>query len=110
MILPFFFPLWLICGTAGLEKPKNLAREVLRLIQDRLSDAEFGKNLANLSNQFASSANHRFEFQKRTQLFVRTHNETAFRRRDARQQSRSFVLGNQRLRRNPSSNRVFRDC
>jgi hypothetical protein len=29
----------------------------LRLIQDRLSDAEFGKNLAKLSNQFAASAN-----------------------------------------------------
>jgi hypothetical protein len=56
MILPFLSPLWLICGTAGLKEAKNLAGEVLRLIQDRLSDAEFGKNLANLSNQFAASA------------------------------------------------------
>jgi len=29
----------------------------IRLIQDRLSDAEFGKNRANLSNQFAAGAN-----------------------------------------------------
>jgi len=34
---------------AGLEKAKNLAGKILRLIQDRLSDAEFGKNLASLS-------------------------------------------------------------
>ena len=47
-----------------------------RLIQDRLGDAEFGKNLANLSNQFAASVNHRFEFQKSRQLFVGTYNET----------------------------------
>ena len=40
------------------------------------SDAEFGKNLANLSNQFAASANRRFKFHKRSQLFIRTHNET----------------------------------
>jgi hypothetical protein len=46
------------------------------LIQTRLSDAEFGKNVANLSNQFAASANRRFQFQKGGQLFIRTHNET----------------------------------
>jgi hypothetical protein len=32
--------------------------------------------------------------------------QNAFRRRDASQQSRLFVPENQRLRRNPSSNRV----
>jgi hypothetical protein len=47
----------------------------LRLIQDQLSDADFGKNLANPSNQFAATANHRFEFQKRSELFIRAHNE-----------------------------------
>jgi hypothetical protein len=46
------------------------------LIQDRLSDAEFGKNLASLSNQFAASPNHRFKFHKRGQLLIRTHNVT----------------------------------
>jgi hypothetical protein len=62
---------------AGPEETKNPAgKEVLRLIQGPFSDAEFGKNLANLSNQFAASANRRFEFQKRAQLFICTHNET----------------------------------
>jgi hypothetical protein len=48
----------------------------LRLIQIRFSDAEFGKNAANLSNQFAASSNRRFQFHKRSQLLLRTHNET----------------------------------
>jgi hypothetical protein len=34
------------------------------------------KNLASGSNQFAASANRRFEFQKRRQLFIGMHNET----------------------------------
>jgi hypothetical protein len=29
-----------------------------------------------LSRQFAAGANHRFEFDKRGQLFIRAHNET----------------------------------
>jgi hypothetical protein len=39
-------------------------------------NAEFGKNLANLSNQFAASSNDKFQFHKRSQLFIRAHNET----------------------------------
>jgi hypothetical protein len=35
---------------AGQEETKNLAGKVLRLIQDQLSDAEFGKNLAGASS------------------------------------------------------------
>jgi hypothetical protein len=42
---------------------------------DPFNDGEFGRNLANLSNQFAASANRPFQFQKRSQLFVRTHNK-----------------------------------
>jgi hypothetical protein len=41
-----------------------------------LSDAEFEKNVPNLSSQFAASANRQFKFQKRRQLFFRVHNET----------------------------------
>ena len=63
-IFAFCFPAAFNSAIAGLEEAKNLAGKVLRLIQDRLSAAEFGKNLANLSNQFAASANHRFQFQK----------------------------------------------
>jgi hypothetical protein len=32
--------------------------------------------LASLSRQFAVTPNHRFEFHKRRQLFIRVHNET----------------------------------
>jgi hypothetical protein len=43
---------------------------------DPPDDAESGKNLANLSNQFAASANDRFHFEKFSQLFIRKRNET----------------------------------
>jgi hypothetical protein len=38
--------------------------------------AEFGKKLACLSSKLAASADRRLEFQKRSQLFIRSHNET----------------------------------
>jgi len=48
----------LILEVRDLEEVKNLAgKTALRLIQDRLSNAEFGQNRANLSNQFAADAN-----------------------------------------------------
>jgi hypothetical protein len=65
----------------------------LRLIQIRFSDAEFCKNVANLSNQFAANANRRFEFHKRSQLFHPRAQGSAFCRRDVRQQSRLFARG-----------------
>jgi hypothetical protein len=34
------------------------------------------KNLANLSNQFAINPHRRFQFNERSELFIRTHNET----------------------------------
>jgi hypothetical protein len=46
------------------------------LIQIRFRDAEFGKHLANLSNQLAGSAGRWFKFHKRSQQFIRVHNET----------------------------------
>jgi hypothetical protein len=36
----------------------------------------FAKNLANLASQFGARANRRFEFHKRSQQFIGTHNET----------------------------------
>ncbi len=39
------------------------------------------------------AADRRFKFTKRRQLLIRTHNEDASHRHDARQQSRSFALG-----------------
>ena len=37
---------------------------------------EFWKNLANVSRQFTASADRRFQFHKRAQLFLRTYNVT----------------------------------
>jgi hypothetical protein len=36
---------------------------------------EFRKNLASLSRLFAARANSRFQFRKRSQLFIRPHSE-----------------------------------
>ena len=41
-----------------------------------LATPSLAKNLASLSNQFATSADRSFESQKRGQLFIRVHNET----------------------------------
>ena len=73
--ISFLFPRRVDSAIAGLEEAKNLAGKVLRLIQDRLSDAECGKNLVRLSKQSAASVNRRFEFQKSRQQFLRTHKE-----------------------------------
>jgi hypothetical protein len=62
-----------VCRSGRGEEPRGA--NVPCLIQIRLSDAEFGKNVANLSNQFAVTANRRFQFHKRSQLFIGTHNE-----------------------------------
>jgi hypothetical protein len=66
----------LIVVIAGPEQTQNLAgKKVLRLIQIRFSDGEVGKNHANLSRQFAGNANRQFQFEKRSRLFIGTHNE-----------------------------------
>ena len=70
------FPRCVVLRSAGPEEAKNPAGKSPPPDSDPFSDAEFGKNLANLSNQFAASANRRFKFQKRRQLFIRVHNET----------------------------------
>ena len=75
-IISFLFPRRVDSAIAGLEEAKNLAGKVLRLIQDRLSDAEFGENAANLSNEFGASANRRFKFYECIQNLIRTHDET----------------------------------
>jgi hypothetical protein len=53
--------------------------------------ARFIRSARSASSTIAASANRRFEFEKRSQLFIRTHNETLFRCRDARLQSRLFA-------------------
>jgi hypothetical protein len=61
---------------AGPEDAKNLAGKRPPPDSNPFSDAEFGKNLANLSNQFAASANRRFQIDKRRQCLIRGHNIT----------------------------------
>jgi hypothetical protein len=82
----------------------------LRLIQDQLSDADFGKNLANPSNQFTAPANHRFEFEKRRQLFIRAHNETLSVATMCVNNPDPFARENQSLTRSPRSISVYSDC
>jgi hypothetical protein len=43
-----------------------------------------------------AGANRPFQFDERSQLFIRPHDESAFRRRDARRQSRLFARWNPR--------------
>ena len=45
-------------------------------MSDPFNDAESGENHTSLSRQFAVSTNRRLEFHKRSQLFIRAHNET----------------------------------
>jgi hypothetical protein len=49
---------------------------MLRALAPVPDGVEFRKKPANLSRRFAARANRRFEVQKRSQLFIRTHNET----------------------------------
>jgi hypothetical protein len=70
-----FFPALLILLVARLEEAKNPAGESPPPDSDPFSDVEFGKKSRRLSSKLAASANRRLEFQKRSQLFIRTHNE-----------------------------------
>ena len=76
MDISSLFPRRVNSAIAGLEEAKNLAGESPPADSDPLSDAESGENYANLSNQFAASANHGFEFEKRSQQFIRANDET----------------------------------
>src|SRR5438067_3323824 len=103
------FSRWVDHATAGLKRGKKTPREGFLCPtpdSDSFSDAQFGKNLGALSRQFPAIPNRRFEFHKRSQLFIRTHNETLDRRHDARQQSRSFAPQNQGLIHSPNSSQL----
>jgi hypothetical protein len=71
-----FFPAALSQLVAGPEGAKNLAGKCPPPDSDPFNGVDSEENYASLSKQFAASADHRFEFQKRSQLFVSTHNET----------------------------------
>jgi hypothetical protein len=70
-----FAPGGLTLRSAGLKKGKKAPGEKLLALPRFPDHAECGKNLANLSNQFAVSPNHRVEFHEHGQLFVGIHNE-----------------------------------
>src|SRR5262249_43163179 len=57
------------------EEAKNLAGKVLRLIQDPLATGSFPKILATCQNNSPRALNSRFKFDKRSQLFIRSHDE-----------------------------------
>ena len=69
---PFFD--WLILRLVGLKEGRSCRGGALSRIQI-LVFTDSAKNLANLSNQFAVSAPGRFNFEKRSQLFIGLHNE-----------------------------------
>src|SRR5438874_12938904 len=62
MVLLSFFPATLIRYFGVWEEAQNLAGQTFSAwFQTRLIDAEFGKNVANLSNQFAARASRPFQ-------------------------------------------------
>jgi hypothetical protein len=74
MVLPF--PAALDFGIAGPEKTKNRAGKCPPPDSDPFSDVESGENYDNSSSQFAATPNRGFQFQKRGQLFIASHNKT----------------------------------
>jgi hypothetical protein len=76
-VLSFFIPAELIlwnCGSGAGEEASGGGNSPPD--SDPFSDTEFGEDLVRLSSQFAVSAKRRFQFQKRGQLFICTHNKT----------------------------------
>jgi hypothetical protein len=75
-VLPLFFPAALIQLVAVPEETKNPAGRCPPSNSDPFSDAEFAKNYATVSSKKrAATPNRRFEFEKRSELFIRVHNE-----------------------------------
>src|SRR5215472_4072822 len=74
MVLPFFPPLRLFWnrGSGRDEEPSG---ENPPPDSDPFSDAEFEKILSGCQNNSRPAGNHRIQFDKRSQLFIRSHNE-----------------------------------
>ena len=81
------FPRRIDSAIAGLEEAKNLAGKVLRLIQDRLSDAEFGKNRRQPVKAIRRKRESRIRVPETQSAFHPHAQRNAFRRRDVRPQS-----------------------
>jgi hypothetical protein len=65
----------ILTAVAGLEGGEEPAGKDPPPDSDPFNDAESQKNLGSLSRQFAVSASRRFKFHKRSQLFIRVHDE-----------------------------------
>jgi hypothetical protein len=63
------------CGSGRDEEPGG-EEAVLRQIQIRLATPSLQKSTPACQDKFAAGANRRFKFQKRSQLFIRMHDET----------------------------------
>jgi hypothetical protein len=61
---------------AGLERGEEPAGKCPPPDSDPFNDAEFGKNPTARQAKSPPPPSRRFEFHKRSQLFIRTHNET----------------------------------
>jgi hypothetical protein len=70
MVLPFLFPREVdSVGCGSGRGRRTCGGNVLRLIRDPFSEAEFDENLTYLSNKFATSANDRFHSGKTESVF-----------------------------------------
>jgi hypothetical protein len=78
IVLPFFFPAELPLWVAGPEEAKNPAGGVTSARFRSVKRRPVWKKFVNPSTLIAASTDHRFKFQKPSQLFIRTHNETFF--------------------------------
>jgi len=90
------------------------AEDKLKLSDDEIEEA-FTRSATVVERYFTDSAvlwafcrtNHRFKLHKRGQQFLRVHNETLFRYRDVRLQSRSFARWNPEVNRNRAGSRLL---
>jgi hypothetical protein len=71
MNISFLFPAVLILGLQVWKRRRAQRGNVLRLIQDRVSDAELCKNPANLSKQFAGKGASPIRVQEKRSAFHR---------------------------------------
>jgi len=76
LFFSFLFPTELISGIAGPGRDEEPQRGKCPSPDSDPLLWSFAKKLATLSRQFAASANRRFQFHKRSQLFIGVHNET----------------------------------
>src|SRR6266545_204882 len=76
IFLPLVCPRWVDPSQCRSEKGEESSGRKAFCPDPGSRGRRVWKNLANLSNQFAASANRRFQFHKRSQLFIGVHNET----------------------------------